>query len=105
MKRIWVAAALVLLALGLGYALGYRHGTRNEKAAWEATEASGIQGIDGWQMTWSKSSGPLTTNVGDLRHKRLQVYYSNPHIKTGYIFAHYGPTPVNVPDPRDTLVK
>jgi len=95
---------LLVLALWMGYALGYRHGTRNERAAWEATEVSGLQGDDGWQMIWSKSSGPLT-KAGDLRHKRLQIYYTNPHIKTGYIIAHYGPTPVNVPDPRDTPVK
>jgi hypothetical protein len=38
MKTIGTAAVLVLLALWLGYYLGYHHGVQQERRAWLATE-------------------------------------------------------------------
>jgi len=52
----------VVLALRVGYSLGYHHGRQTERAAWEATEVVGLEGEDGWRMTWSKSSSRWLRN-------------------------------------------
>ncbi len=37
MKNHWMTSLLVVLALWVGYTLGYRQGARNEERAWVAT--------------------------------------------------------------------
>jgi hypothetical protein len=104
MKRIWAAGALVVLALWFGYSLGYHHGKQAERAAWEATEMVGLEGNDGWQMTWSKSSNRWLTNWVKIDRKdRLRVYYSDPHFRMGYEVA--GKPVMNTPDLRNTEVR
>ena len=100
-----MVAVFVVLALWLGCGLGYHYGTRNERTAWEATELIGLEGNDGWQMTRSKSSTRWLTNLGSAEGKRLQIYYTNPHFTEGPIILRTGPTPVNLPDPRNTHFK
>jgi hypothetical protein len=105
MKRLWVAAVLVVLALWLGYDLGYHRGTREERAAWEATETVEMDMRDGPPMIRSKPSGLWLTNQAKLSGSRLLVYYTDPRFSSGFIIGHSGPTPVNLPDPRNTPVK
>jgi hypothetical protein len=75
MKRTIAVLTFVLLALWLGYALGYHQGVRNEQEAWASAYA-----VD--------SSGKLIYN--QWPHGRRVVRLSNV---------------VNVPDPRDTSVR
>jgi hypothetical protein len=76
MKTILTAAAFVVLALWIGYALGYHHGVRNEQKAWSSTyqlDRSGQRIYNRWP-----GSGRVVVR----------------------------PVPaVNVPDPRNSLVK
>lgn len=75
MKRLWMTSVpLVVLALWVGYAWGYRQGARNEERAWTAT-------------------APLEDRNDEPR------VYKNPH--TVPIAARSdGQDTVNRPDPR-----
>jgi len=76
MKTILTAAAFVVLALWIGYALGYHHGIRNEQKAWSST----------YQLD---SSG-------------RRIYNRWPG--TGRVVVHWS-AGVNTPDPRSLPVK
>ena len=76
MKRLSLIGLVVVLALWVGYSLGYRQGAKNEERAWSSTAQI------------EKSDKP-----------DLKIVYRNPH--TGIIVASSrGKAPVNVPDPR-----
>ena len=76
MKSLSLIGLVVVLALWVGYSLGYRQGVKNEERAWSSTA----------QMEKSDKSD-------------LKIVYRNPHIG---IFVASSPrkAPVNVPDPR-----
>ena len=96
MKTIGTAAVLVLLALWLGYYLGYHHGVQQERRAWLATEQT---------VTLPPASVAADGRV--LQRPRIsagRTFYSDPHSGQSFI-ASFGPPPVNVPDPRDTPTK
>ena len=96
MKTIGTAAVLVLLALWLGYYLGYHHGVQQERRAWLATEQA---------ITLPPPSVAAGGRI--LQRQRIsaaRTFYSNPHFGKMFI-ASLGPPPVNVPDLRDTPVK
>jgi hypothetical protein len=107
MKRIWAAGAFVVLGLWLGYCLGYHHGRQDEQAAWLGTEVVEFDRGDGQLERGSQSLDPA--HPGRIKlvpihdNRRFGIYYSNPHVKTGYEYA--GRPPMNAPDPRDMLVR
>jgi hypothetical protein len=104
MKWIWAAGALVVLGLWVGYYFGYHHGRQSERAAWESMEVVGLEGENGWRMTWSKSSSRWLTNRVKLDRKdRLRVYYTNPRVTMGYEIR--AQPAINTPDPRTMLVR
>ena len=96
MKTIRVAAVLVVLALWLGYYLGYHNGIQQERRAWLATEQ-----VITLAPTNAAAGGRFLPRP---RISTARTFYSNPHSGRTFIAA-YGPPPVNVPDPRDTPVK
>ncbi len=76
MKTILAGAAFVVLALWIGYALGYHHGVRNEQKAWSSTyqlDRSGQRIYNRWPGSGRVVVRPIPA--------------------------------VNVPDPRNLLVK
>jgi hypothetical protein len=75
MKKKIAVLTLVLLALWLGYALGYHQGIRNEREAWASA------------YTVDSSGKPIYST---WPHSRRVVRLSNA---------------VNVPDPRNTPVR
>jgi hypothetical protein len=100
MKRISAAGVFVVLALWLGYALGYYHGRRYERAAWKAMEVVEFDRDDEPPMIWTKSSGQWLTNQVKIDRKgRLHVYYTDPNVTEGH--EYFDRPPVNVPDPRN----
>ena len=104
MKRIWVAVVFVVLALWIGYDLGYHHATRNERAAWETSEVVELEQDNAPPTFLSKASGPpLARRIKIDRKDSLGVYYANPHVTMGYEVA--SQPVVNTPDPRNTPVK
>ena len=94
MKTIGAAAVFVVLALWLGYYLGYHNGVQQERRAWLATE----QTLPDPKPTVAAGRPAIQTS------RSTRAFYTNPYIG-GTIIARSRPTPVNVPDPRDTLVK
>ena len=94
MKTIGAAAVFVVLALWLGYYLGYHNGVQQERRAWLATE----QTLPDPKPTVVAGRPAIQTS------RSTRAFYTNPYIG-GTIIARSRPTPVNVPDPRDTLVK
>jgi hypothetical protein len=96
MKKIGAVAVFVLLALWLGYYLGHQNGVRQERRAWLATE-----------QTITLPSSNVAADGRVLQRPRIstgRTFYSNPHSGQTFI-ASFGPSPVNVPDPRDTPTK
>ena len=94
MNTIGATAVLVVLALWLGYYLGYHNGVRQERRAWLATEVT----LPDPRPTVAAGRPAIQTS------RWIRTFYSNPYIG-GTIIARSRPTPVNVPDPRDTPVK
>jgi hypothetical protein len=86
--RFLIPRVAAVLALWLGYFLGYRHGLREERRAWEATEQASLSSV---------------TNRGIIL-QGTRISYSNPHLLPLYYIAQ--PTGraaerrMNVPDPR-----
>ena len=94
MKTTGIAAVLVVLALWLGYYLGYHNGVLQERRAWLATE-----------QTVPDPTPAVTTGRPAIQTSRwTRTFYRNPYVG-GTIVVRSGPAPVNRPDPRDTLVK
>ena len=84
MKQALTAATLVLVALGIGWSLGYHQGLRQERRAWEACQQH-------------------VARDRDDRNSPAWALYRSPHdgAQEGY-----DPIPrLNVPDPRDTPVR
>ena len=94
MKAIGAAAVLVVFALWLGYYLGYHNGVEQERRVWLATE----QILPDPKPTLAAGRPAIQTS------RWTRTFYTNPYIG-GTIIARSRPTPLNVPDPRDTLVK
>ena len=96
MRKAGATIVLVVLALWLGYYLGYHSGIQRERRAWLATE-----------QTVTLPPPSVAADGRILRRPTISVgrtFYSNPH--SGKTFtASWGPPPVNVPDPRDTPIK
>jgi hypothetical protein len=107
MKRTWVAVSAVALGLWIGYYLGYRHGTQQERTAWQNSEEVDVSTEDGKLVVLYANSASTPTG----RVKRVQpakrpnggIYYANPHVGREVRVA-FRPQ-VNVPDPRNTPVK
>ena len=89
MKSIVIGGAGAVLVLWLGYSLGYHHGLREERQAWEATEQTSLVTV---------------TNKGRPTIQSSLHSYSNPHLLPLYYVAE--PTGraaemrINQPDPR-----
>ena len=82
-------AAVVVLALWLGYYLGHHDGVQQERRAWLATEQI-------LPMPTVASGRPA------IQTSRLtRTFYTYPY-SGGIIFARSGPAPVNQPDFRNT---
>ena len=94
MKNTGAVAVLVVLALWFGYYLGHHNGVQQERRAWLATEQVFPE--------------PASTVVGGrpaIQTSRLtRTFYRYPYSGQTFI-ASSGPTPVNVPDPRNTSAK
>ena len=85
-----------VLALWLGYYLGYHNGVEQERRAWLAT----AQDITPQPPT-------VAADGRILRRPRIstaRIFYSNPHSGRTYV-ASFGPRPVNRPDLRNTPIK
>ncbi|MGO8929999.1 MAG: hypothetical protein ACLQU3_24285 [Limisphaerales bacterium] len=96
MKTTGTATALAVLALWLGYYLGYHNGVEQERRAWLATEQA---------ITLPPPSvAAVGRNLQRPRISAARTFYSNPHSGRTFI-ATYGPPPINVPDPRNILTK
>ena len=81
MKKTLMACILVLLLTSwFAYALGYHHGSRNERRAWEST---------------------VEVNL-DSEQRVRGISYRHPH--SGIVMTKWGAA-VNVPDPRNLPVK
>ena len=94
MKIILIGSLLAMFALCLGYYLGYHNGVKQERQAWLATE-----------QTLPDPRPTVTAGRPAIQTSRwTRTFYTNPYIGRTVI-ARSRPTPVNVPDPRDTLVK
>jgi hypothetical protein len=88
MKSIMPAAVAAVVALWLGYFLGYHRGLGEERRAWEATKQVSLGSV---------------TNSGIVR-QGIRVSYSNPHFLQLYHIAEptgrAAESRLNVPDPR-----
>lgn len=81
------AGYFVVVALWLGYALGYHQGARGERLAWESTRRVDLPAHT---VTTSSNAGWAMRN---------RIFYANPH---GGVFVSSSPrlAVVNRPDPR-----
>ena len=80
MKKTGAAAVLVVLALWLGYYLGYHNGVRQERGAWLATE-----------QTVPDSTPTVTTGRPAIQTSRwTRTFYRNPYVG-GTMFVRSGP--------------
>jgi hypothetical protein len=107
MKRISAAGVFVVLALWVGYALGYYHGRRFEQRAWLSTGVIVLDkdvtvvapgekfSLGSLKVEKDTADGPATS--------RLHFYYTNPH--AGMIVSGFAGRAVNAADPRNTGFK
>ena len=94
MKTIGAAAVFVVLALWLGYYLGYHNGVQQERRAWLATE-----------QTFPDPKQTVVAGRPAIQTSRWpRTFYRNPYVG-GTILVRSGPVPVNRPDPRDTPIR
>jgi hypothetical protein len=91
MKKTGAAAVLVVLALWLGYYLGYHDGVQQERRAWLATE----QVLPGPALTVVAGRPAIQTS------RLTRTFYTYPY-SGGTVFANSGPAPLNQPDLRNT---
>jgi len=86
----------VVVALWLGYALGYHRGARGERLAWESTLQVDLYPYTTANGAVSMAVSALRTNAWPIRDRFL---YTNPH---GAVLFSYSPgaAVVNRPDPR-----
>jgi hypothetical protein len=92
MKNVGAAGALIVVALWLGYYLGYHNGVQQERRAWLATE-----------QTFTPPAPAAATGRPRIQtsHQGAVTYYTYPHLGQT-VFAHSGPAPLNQPDLRNT---
>ena len=94
MNTIGATAVLVVLALWLGYYLGYHNGVRQERRAWLATE-----------VTLPDPRPTVAAGRPAIQTSRLtRTFYTYPY-SGGIIIPRSGPAPVNQPDLRNTPAK
>ncbi|HOX59033.1 MAG TPA: hypothetical protein P5205_18030 [Candidatus Paceibacterota bacterium] len=94
MKKTAAAAAVVGLALWLGYYLGHHDGIQQERRAWLATE-----------QTHAPPTPAAVAGRPAIQTSRLtRTFYTYPH-SGGTFIASKGPAPLNQPDPRNTPVR
>jgi hypothetical protein len=94
MKKTGAAAVLVVLALWLGYYLGFHYGVQQERRAWLATE----QILPGPALTVAPGRPAIQTS------RLTRTFYTYPY-SGGIRIARSGPAPVNQPDLRNTPVR
>jgi len=86
---------LVMLALWLGYYLGYHTGVKRERQAWLATE----QILPYPAQTVAAGRPAIQTS------RLTRTIYRYPYSGGQTFIASPGPPPLNVPDPRNTPTK
>lgn len=83
-----------VLALWLGYYLGYHNGLRQERQAWLATE----------QILPEPAPAAGAGRPAIQISRWTRTFYTYPHTGQAFVAA-FGRCPVNLPDPRDTPAK